>query len=131
MRFLFIAITIAMVLAACRGICEVKLLKTPEQVLAQLKEPGNYVLMYSADWCGACTDFKPTYKELSEEYDNVTFLIMEDVRLKEHGDKVKYIPTIVAGKDNDGLRNKTCWFDDEKGRSKQPLRAFIRKCFKL
>lgn len=83
--------------------CTVSSLFTKEVVESKIPS----VVLFSAPWCGPCTQFKPTYEQLALSYpeNKVKFVYVniDDLPQKGHEYGVKSVPTIKYFKDGKDL----------------------------
>jgi thiol-disulfide isomerase/thioredoxin len=102
-------------------------LSTPAQVKSELSKPGPFVVLYYTSWCGACSQYKPFFEKESNKIKNVRFYKMnlEVIAIKEHQDKVPYIPMLFYGKDEASFRNNPCI---DKSGERMNLRGFFKRC---
>ena len=64
------------------------------------------VMLFKADWCGHCKDFKPTWEQLESQYSKkFNFITYDSAENKDKVDemKVKGFPTIIF-KDGDTIQ---------------------------
>jgi thioredoxin 1 len=71
--------------------------------LDEVPKTGNVVIDFYATWCGPCKKLTPEFKNLSEKYENITFLkvdVDEAEELAKHYE-VSALPSIIFIKNNE------------------------------
>ena len=67
-----------------------------------VKDNDFVVIDYWAPWCGPCRSFAPTYEQVSEDFENITFAKVnteEEQELAQHFN-IRSIPTLMIFRDN-------------------------------
>jgi thiol-disulfide isomerase/thioredoxin len=67
------------------------------------------LMLFKADWCGHCKQFKPTWENISKAYESkFNFIVYDADTQKEKFEeyKVDAFPTILAKKDNNIITYK-------------------------
>ena len=67
----------------------------------EVQKNGTVLVQFSAGWCGNCRIMKPRFKRMSNEHDNVSFIVIDAEKnpLSRQLAKVDNLPTFAAFKD--------------------------------
>jgi thiol-disulfide isomerase/thioredoxin len=107
-------------------------LTTPQQVKEELAKSGPVIIMYHAEWCGACKMTEPQFHKASEAMSTVRFYMfdVDKIGLKEHKDKIRFISMFFVGRDEASLRAGKCSDADrsDKPRTSAQIKLFILDC---
>lgn len=119
-------------LSSSTSLSKVHDLDTPESIQNVLQSNEPVVVMYYAPWCKACKKFESTYHKLSVMLPKVSFvrINVDNFLIKEHADRVSFIPTVYAARSGTELRNNPCVVA-EKDRNVTFVKNEIKKCLGL
>jgi thiol-disulfide isomerase/thioredoxin len=79
-----------------------------EDILSQIIESnGKVIVQFSASWCGNCRIMKPKFKKLSNDHDEITFVMIDAEKNPNSRQlaKVDNLPTFATFK-NGVLKNQ-------------------------
>jgi thiol-disulfide isomerase/thioredoxin len=107
---------------------------TVEQARQEIKRDGPMVVMYHAEWCGACQAFMPTYVHIAMLMPDVRFYLIDMDNGAGYKEHVKlhdpfYIPWVIVGMNEDQIRNHPCQVA-KNVRTSSEVSKQIRACLK-